>query len=359
MKIIDKIVGKLAVYCCLSPGPANKPLTFNSFLLIRPGGIGDAVLLSPFYHILKNSFPEASIDILAEKRNYQVFSLISGINRVFLYDNPWDLLAVFRTSYDVVIDTEQWHRLSAVVARLTRAPLLIGYSGNERKKLFNYPISYSHDDYEIESLLKLLEPLGLAIPNEISLPFLEIPFDAAARAEELLGDYYGHHFVAIFPGASITERRWGAEKFRDVAKSLHVIDIPVVVVGGTEDAVVGDIITSGSNGLNLAGKTTLAETAALIEKAAVLVSGDSGILHIGVGLGKPTVSLFGPGIEKKWAPRGDYHIVINKCLPCSPCTKFGYTPKCPLNARCLAEITVEEVASAVESLLLKFGVRKN
>ncbi len=66
----------------------------------------------------------------------------------------------------------------------------------------------------------------------------------------------------------------------------------------------------------------------VIDKSAVLVSGDSGILHVGVGLGRPTVSLFGPGIAKKWAPRGDKHIVINKNLPCSPCTNLAI----PLNA---------------------------
>ncbi|MRR37660.1 glycosyltransferase family 9 protein, partial [bacterium] len=70
-------------------------------------------------------------------------------------------------------------------------------------------------------------------------------------------------------------------------------------------------------------------------------------------LGIPTVSLFGPGRAKKWAPRGDNHIVVNKHLPCSPCTTFGYTPKCHINARCMADISVDEVEQAVMTLLAR------
>jgi ADP-heptose:LPS heptosyltransferase len=127
--------------------------------------------------------------------------------------------------------------------------------------------------------------------------------------------------------------------------------IPVVVVGGQEDAAEGEKIVAGKSGLNLAGKTSLGETAAVIAKSTLLVSTDSGILHIGVGLGKRTVSLFGPGIVKKWAPRGPRHIVINRNLPCSPCTRFGYTPRCPISARCMTEITVDEVVAAVERII--------
>lgn len=354
LKKIDSIFGKIAIDIAAVLAQAHSTLeSTESFLLIRPGGIGDAVLLAPVIHALKERCPKAIIDVLAEKRNAALFSLCPAVSRVLLYENPDGLLGAIRGRYNVVIDTEQWHRISAVVARLTRAPIVIGYATNERKKLFTHPISYSHNDYEVDSFFRLIEPLGIEKPSGISIPFLKVPVEAAERAGALLGSCYGRHFVAIFPGASSTERRWGAEKFREVVKRLHSMAIPVVVVGGKEDAATGDKIISGFNGLNFAGKTTLAETAAVIEKAAVLVSGDTGILHTGVGLGKPTVSLFGPGIAKKWAPRGELHIVINKCLPCSPCTKFGYTPKCPINAKCMSDITVDEVMQGIERLMRK------
>lgn len=322
LKLIDRLMGViLTAYlpsASLRPFPAPR-----RFLVIRPGGIGDAVLLIPTILLLKKNYPEAQIILLAEKRNGAVFNDCSAISDVLCYENPRELLTAIRGQFDVVIDTEQWHRLSAVVARLTGAPMLIGYATNERQRLFSHPIPYCHDEYEVESFYHLLAPLHIVPPEPVPLPFLHITPDLEQRAGALLGQLGESPFVVIFPGASIPERRWGADRFRQVVAQLAEMGIPAVVVGGKEDTEDGRAIIAATNGLNLAGKTSLAESAAVIEKGAVLLSGDSGILHIGVGLGKPTVSLFGPGIEKKWAPHGENHIVINKHLPCSPCTKFG------------------------------------
>jgi len=323
----------------------------EKIFLIRPGGGGDAVGLVPAINAIKTAFPSVTIDILAEKRNSAVFGLCPQVRSVFCYDKPNGFLSLRANArYDLVIDTEQWHRLSAIIARFTRAPLLIGYGTNDRKKLFTHPVSYSHDEYEAESFLNLLAPLGIEKPSEIKTPFLQVPIGAMESMERIVDKFEGRPFVTIFPGASIPERRWGARKFREVADRLRGIGISVVVVGGTGEAADGEVIVIGNSGLNLAGKTSMAETAAMIAKSALLVSGDSGVLHIGVGLGKPTVSLFGPGIAKKWAPKGGKHVVINRNLSCSPCTKFGYTPKCDRGAECMELITVDEVTEAVKKI---------
>ena len=140
-----------------------------------------------------------------------------------------------------------------------------------------------------------------------------------------------------------------------MAEALSVFGIKIVVVGGKEDRKQGGVISGGGLALNLAGMTSLPETAAVIQKSALLLSGDSGVLHIAADLGVPTVSLFGPGRAKKWAPRGEHHVVINKELPCSPCTTFGNTPPCPNNVRCMRDITVDEVVNAVTMLLTSMG----
>ncbi len=72
---------------------------------------------------------------------------------------------------------------------------------------------------------------------------------------------------------------------------------------------------------------------------------------MGAGLSVPTVSLFGPGIANKWAPPGEQHIVINHKLPCSPCTRFGTTPPCPIGAKCIQDISVGEVFTAAQEIL--------
>jgi len=357
MKLLDTAFGRIAASLISTPYQCKPAHTINSLLIIRPGGIGDAVLLAPAILHLKKMYPALRITLMAEQRNAAVFTMLPDLDDVLCYDRPHELLKILRNRYDCVIDSEQSHRLSAVVARFISAPLKVGFGTNERRRMFTHTVPYSHDDYEAISFAHLLEPLGIdAAGVGMVTPFLALPETASDRAAVLLEALQTQPFVTLFPGATVPERRWGAERYRRVAEMLSVFGVRIVVVGGREDYQQGEVISGGGLGLNLAGLTSLAETAAVIQKSSLLLSGDSGVLHIAVGLGKPTVSLFGPGRAKKWAPQGVNHIVINKELPCSPCTSFGTTPACPINAQCMRDITVDEVVSAVTMLLTSVGV---
>ncbi len=354
LKIIDRLVG-VFVTRCLPLAPVRPFPNFKRILIIRPGGIGDAVFLAPVIKSLKNHYPDILITILAEKRNAGAFALIPGVDEMFCYDHLHGFIQVLRNRYDVVIDTEQWHRLSAVVTRIVGAPVKIGFNTNERRRMFTHGIRYDLSVYEPVNFLDLLEPLGVFCQRDIESVTLSIPLQSLLTANNLLQPIGSESFVTIFPGASIPEKRWGADRFRRVAELLSVFGIKTVVVGGKEDRPQGEMIAGGGLGLNLAGVTSLAETAAVIRKSAMLLSGDSGVLHIAVGLGISTVSLFGPGSVTKWAPRGECHIVINKGLSCSPCTTFGNTPPCPHDTRCMRDISVDEVFNAVTMLLTIVG----
>lgn len=354
LKKLDLAIGPVAVNLIkqLAPLRQNRTDKFRSILFIRPGGIGDAVLLIPAIKAIKGKYPDAKIDILAEKRNCGVFSLCPEIRDVYLYDRPKELWRAVRNGYDVVIDTEQWHRMSAVVARLTKAPVSIGYSTNERRKLFTHQIPYSHDDYEAESFLHLIEPIAGKVVFEPDRPFLSVPSSLADLVSSHLIQLSGRKIVAIFPGGSIPEKRWGAERFHKVAMELAGKGYGIVIVGGKEDLVDGAAISEGISGtINLCGRLSLPETAAVLKEAELLITGDSGIMHVGYGLGVRTLALFGPGIVRKWAPRSSNCAVINKHLDCSPCTKFGYTPVCNKGVECMNLIGVEEVYEKAIELL--------
>ncbi len=353
LKQLDRTIGTLVVAALPTAKMSNTlPPDIQNMLLIRPGGIGDAVLLIPAIIALKKQYPHALIDILAEKRNSAIFSMSPDVNRILHYDKPAELLTAIRSKYDIVIDTEQWHRLSAVVARLTRAPLSVGYAANERKKLFTHAIPYSHDDYEVHSFFNLITPITGQLPVDFDKPFLTIPSESTNKIRSLLKPTSNKRIVALFPGGSIEERKWGNDRFHQTAKALVERGFSLVVVGGRDDVKAGEEITAGLHGVtSFCGRLSLIETAAVLSEAALLITGDSGIMHIEYGLGIKTLSLFGPGIEKKWAPRGLGHIVINKHLSCSPCTKFGYTPKCKRNAECMKRITVDEVVEKALKLL--------
>jgi len=348
LKQLDAFLGK-ALIGLLPTAKAGGEVALQKILLIRPGGIGDAVLLVPVLVALREKHPNATIDVLAEKRNAAIFSMCTSVDNVMLYDQG-GLLPTILSKYDVVIDTEQWHRLSAVVARLIKSRIKIGYGTNERKKLFTHVVNYSHDQYEVSSFFDLLQPLSIEAPENHPDTFLMISSTTRESVCQLVEPLGERPYVVLFPGASILERRWGVDKFHQLAVKLNEDGCPVVVIGGAEDRDAGAEIMSGIDGLNLAGQTSLLGSSAVVEKAALLVSGDSGMLHIGVGLGRPTVSLFGSGISAKWAPQGENHVILNKGLPCSPCTRFGYTPPCPIDVKCLADISVDDVYAAVRSL---------
>ncbi|NTW66307.1 MAG: glycosyltransferase family 9 protein, partial [Nitrospirae bacterium] len=317
-------------------------------------GTDEEALLIPSIVLLKKAFPHAAIDILAEKRNSDVFAFCSDVSAVYHYEIPSELFKAIRQTYDVVIDSEQWHRLSAVVARMTRAPISIGFATNERKKLFTHLVSYSHNDYEMDSFMNLVELLIHNVTRERSMPFLTISPEVTDTVRPLLEPLMKRKIVALFPGSSIDERRWGNDRFHQAAKLLSDWGYGIAVVGGNEDIKAGQEIAAGiSTALNLCGKLSLPETAAVLKESALLIAGDSGIMHVGYGLGIKIVALFGPGRELKWAPRSSQVAVINKNLSCSPCTKFGYTPKCPIDAECMKRITVDEVFAKARALMQK------
>jgi len=350
IKRIDALVGKPIARLLSSPSCLTD-VQVSSILIIRPGGIGDALLLAPTINLLRNNLPGASITILAERRNAGAFTLVPVVDRLLLYDSYADLIHLFGAKFDIIIDTEQWHRMSAVLARLIPSGIKIGFGTNERRGLFTHPVEYSQDEYEAQSFINLLKPLQIKDAFNCLSPYLTIPETAFAETDPFLGPLKAP-YVSIFPGASIKERRWGVEKFSELIQRIAATGVTSVVIGGKEDKVSAEAILANAGGLNLAGRTSLAGTAAVIAGSRLLVSGDSGVLHIAAGLGIPTVSLFGAGIANKWAPKGDIHKVINRGLACSPCTLFGTTPVCNYNVRCLDAIDAKEVAAAVDALLI-------
>ncbi len=180
LKIIDLIIGSLLSFI-LPLFVRHKPIEISSvkkILFIRPGGIGDFILLIPVIQKFQKHFPEAAIDVLCEKRNHEVSSFLNNVHTIYIYDKGFDLIKCIKNNYDVIIDTEQWHRLSAVTSFLSNAPVRIGFNTNSRKRLLTHKIPYSHEEYEIQSFLHLLNPLKM--PSEfsaVSSPFIHLKND--------------------------------------------------------------------------------------------------------------------------------------------------------------------------------------
>jgi len=160
--------------------------------------------------------------------------------------------------------------------------------------------------------------------------------------------------AAVMPGAMSAYRLWPADRYARTLRWLIDEGFYIVMLGGNDALSMTQHILAGmgpAHVLNLVGQTTLLETAAMFQQAAVCLSSDTGVLHVAYGTGARTVALFGPGRHRKWAPFGRHHITVRAGLPCSPCTRFGHTPACPHDIACMKAIPVEDVIGAIERVL--------
>jgi len=355
LKMLDSTLGVILteVLGLLGSGQP-KTGSIRRVLVVRPGGIGDAVLLCPAIRRMKEVL-DAEIDILAERRNREAFGLCPGLRKVFTYDEDLNLLRLLFRDYDLIIDTEQWYRLSALFARLARGKLRAGFSTNNRRKLFHRSAGYEIDAHESLNFLRLVAlATGTEYRPYYDIPFLEVPSPYRRWARALFRRLKAERIpiVMIFPGSARPEKRWDPDRFAELAGRLEKRGAKIIIVGGPDDKEAASMISrSLSDPMDFSGLTNLAQTAALIEQADVFVSVDSGLMHIAYGLGTPSVSLFGPGNRAKWAPKGDIHRTVYRSFSCSPCSLFGKIPRCPYNYRCMKSIEVGEVEEAVLSVL--------
>lgn len=331
-------------------------------LVVRPGGMGDMILLVPVLKQLIARFPGAVLDVVCENRNVDILRL-AGLGACALpYDGGFLRLAgrLIGRRYDIAIDTEQFHHLSAVIAFMSGAPIRVGFKLNpSRNILYTHLINYDLDGYEGRQFMRLLEPLGGAggdyvLEGSLSAKGGGLP-EAEAADLARLGEG-GRAVVAVHLGASIPHKRWGLSRFIRFVQGLVTRgDVAVALLGTAEDRedvekLLRYIDLSGGRGLSLVGRLTLLETAVVLQQVRLFVGSDSGLAHMAAALGTDTVVLFGPSDPLKWGIDSGRHRVVRKPLACAPCCIFGYHRLCR-TAVCMADITAEDVLKVCEELL--------
>ena len=341
IKRIDQIIGPALLK--LFPKAAidkSKTTPLKKILVIRPGGMGDALLLLPTLKEVAGLF-NVTIDILCEPRNKNVFTSVTFVNQIFSYKNPKSMLSVFQKKYDVVFDTEQSHFLSAIITRLIRADIKAGFKTRGRDKMYNKAIAYRHNVYEAKVFRELF-----SIVFSLRKPFhFNFPYFIPPKHNHFLS-FKGEKIICLFPGATIDERLWPEKRWAEIMDWIADKNLKPILIGGLKEYnQCKKIMTycKTDTGINLCSTLSIPEIAALFDQAKLLISTDSGILHLGVLCNVPTISLFGSGIADKWAPQGRQHVVINKELPCSPCTVFGTTPVCPNEKACMLKIIPKDI----------------
>src|SRR5207247_419242 len=158
--------------------------------------------------------------------------------------------------------------------------------------------------------------------------------------------------AALAPGAAHATKRWPVAYWSALAERLRTAGYRSVVVGGPEDRGLAQQLVAGGAAASAAGEFSLQETGALLARSRVVVSGDTGVMHMATGVGAPVVALFGPTVEQfGFFPYRAPAVVLQRQLDCRPCSATG-TATCPLgHHRCLADIAPADVVAAVERLV--------
>ncbi len=358
-------------------------------LAVKLADIGDLLLTTPALRALRQTFPAATLDALVTPRSAAAFKKLPAIDNLLLFDKypfdhplqalrsgRWRELASFardlrRRRYDMVI---LFHHLSlrfgalkhAALVLTTGAPRRIGLSPNIARGWFlthRVPDLGFGIKHELDYWLDLAAAAGA--PADSRQVEIAVGKDDTVLAETWL-PALDRPTIAIHPGSGgySLARRWDLRKFVQLGTRLRrEWDARLVVVGspgdGTDELVAG----LDKDTINLGGRTTLAQLAAVLDRCDLLIGADSGVLHLASAANTPTVALFGPTNHRAWAPvlYPDRLIIVRSGIVCSPCayTREGLgTPAGCADRTCMVLISVDQVFQAAATLLTR-GVEAN
>ena len=336
-------------------------------IIFAPNWLGDAVMALPAIADVRRGSPGATVTIAARKSVAPLFEMVSDVDEV---------VAIERGARPVVFPVRGRHANgapgpdfdtaillpnsfhSALIARRAGIPERWGYRTDLRGTLLTRAIDPAPAGmHQIDLYQRLVQALGF--PPEPSAPRLEAAPQARAAAACLLTEagWDGHTpIVALAPGAAFgAAKRWPPESFAAVARALAGDGLQPVLVGSPADAPTGveveAALRSSTTLLNLIGRTDLSTLTGVLAGARVLISNDSGALHLGAALGVPLTALFGPTDERVVRPRPAREspppAVLTHQIWCRPC----WLRECPLDHECMRGIRVETVLDAARRIM--------
>ncbi len=367
--------------------------SFERILLIKPSAVGDVVHTLPVLAKLRARYPSARIDWLLTPAIAELVRHHPALSGVVPFDRQafarcwrdWRaaaalgrlLVRVRQARYDLVIDLQGQFR-SALLTVASGAPVRVGFgrpgkgprSASDRLLVPEAYVhgwtgaregawlAYSHrlripslDVHAVDRYLWLAPLLGLDDgPPSFHVPLLPA---AQARVAELLGrrGAGGRPLAVLVPGTIWETKHWHVEGFAEVARHLRATGRDVVLSGSRADRPRCQAVAALAPGVcDLSGQTKLSELAALVARAAVCVTNDSGAMHLAVALGRPVVSVFGPTDPVWIGPYRRSGAVVSAGVPCAPCY-LRQVRRCPNGHACMTQIGGPAVIERLEQIL--------
>ena len=330
-------------------------------LVIAPSWIGDAVLAQPLFKRLHSKFPNLVLDVLAPSWVQPVFKFMKEVNSTHI--TPYDhgelkLMAQLKlakdlsqNNYDQAIVLPNSFK-SALIPFFARIPTRVGFLGEMRYGLLNkiHRLDKKELPLMAERFAQLAEEPGVKRVGVLPSPQLSVDKSAQQIALNQLGLTMKLPVAIFCPGAEYgPAKRWPASYFAELAAKLKQQGHQIWLLGSANDRSIGDEIEKQNTDacVNLCGKTDLQQAIALISLATVVVSNDSGLMHIAAALNRPLIALFGSSSPRFTPPLSAQARVLTLNLECSPC--FART--CPLgHFKCMNDLTPQQVLKEVHSI---------
>jgi heptosyltransferase I len=328
-----------------------------NILIVRLGALGDIIHTVPAAAALRDTFPDARIDWLVDARHRAVVDLVTVIDHAIVLERSsisgWTAVSrQLRTvHYDIALDFQGLLK-SAVLARASGARRVAGFSIWHLREKTARPF-YSETpaggrlaslgDHVIVKNLGLLRVLGIAEPA-VRFPLAEVDSGALVKVRGMLGG--DRPFAVINPGAAWPNKRWPPDRFGEVAAFLQQVrQLPSIVLWGPgEEGLAGAVVETSEGAARVAPPTNLSDLLALARAASLMVSGDTGPLHIAAAVGTPAVALFGPTDPHRNGPWAPDDVSVSRYGACS----CHYERRCHAQSWCLGSIHVAEVTAAIQ-----------
>jgi lipopolysaccharide heptosyltransferase I len=331
-------------------------------LIVKLSSLGDIVHALPLAVALRRGFPKARLDWVVDERYQEILDLVPIVDRRIVWRTrsalAWrsvgGVIAELRSAhYDVVVDAQGLLK-SAVLARLAGGRRVVGLPRSHLRepaaRLFYNEVSQPGSARHVAAInLSLASALGV----ESAATSWEFPLEvrdttAVTDLRRRLKRETGA-FAVVNPGAAWPSKQWPAERFGALAARLRdAHGLAVAVLWGPGEKALAEAVVAASQGAATAtGSTSLGDLAAILKEAALLVSGDTGPLHIGAALGTPIVGLYGPTDPERNGPWAADDLTVSQFTECR-CQRVR---TCRAERWCLDEISVDAVASAAAARL--------
>lgn len=331
-------------------------------LVIRFSSIGDIVLTTPILRCIKKQLPEAQIHYLTK---YEFSDVIYNNPYVssfyFLQNNVSQVVEQLkRVGFDYVIDLHHNFRSWNVKRRLSGRKYSFNKLNIEKWLMTNFKINRLPDSHIVDRYFETVKPLGVINDGE-GLDYFIGPHDELDIAKALPASF-GNGYIGFIIGAKHQTKQLPASKIISICKQIKQ---PVVLFGGWEDKQRGQQIAdaAGIHVINTCGKYSMGQSACLVKQAQLIITHDTGLMHIAAAFRKKIISVWGNTIPEfgmyPYLPKNSepFSIVEVKNLYCRPCSKLGYT-QCPKkHFRCMNEIDEQEILRIVNQNVGEINVK--